>query len=216
MTADEVKHMGIFSSDNPVIQWLDTFVDHLLLQLLTLVFSLPVVTIGAAEAAKYYTAQKLARKETVHVLGTFIRGFKANFKQGLFLEIVAAVALAILAVDWFIVVSFDFGLISYGLLSVVAVVTLMVWIILTYAFPLLARYHASLWGVLKSAFAIGLGKFGTSVLMVLCDAAILVGCYIWILYAVFIWLIGGTLVLMAKSWLLTRVFDSLTITSEDN
>ena len=45
--------MGIFSSDNPVIQWLDTFVDHLLLQLLTLVFSLPVVTIGAAEAAKY-------------------------------------------------------------------------------------------------------------------------------------------------------------------
>ena len=62
MTADEVKHMGIFSSDNPVIQWLDTFVDHLLLQLLTLVFSLPVVTIGAAEAAKYYTAQKLARK----------------------------------------------------------------------------------------------------------------------------------------------------------
>ena len=52
--------------------------------------------------------------------------------------------------------------------------------------------------------------------MVLCDAAILVGCYIWILYAVFIWLIGGTLVLMAKSWLLTRVFDSLTIASEDN
>lgn len=207
--------MGFFSSDNPVIQWLDNFVDHLLLQLLTLVFSLPVITIGAAAAAKYYTSLKLARKESVHVLATFIRGFRANFRQGLLLGLLAAAAAAVLAVDWFIVVSYDFGLLSYALLSLVAVVTFMVLAILAYAFPLLASYRSSLPGILKNAMVMSLGKFGVSVLLVACDLAVAAGCFFFLVYAVFIWLIGGALVLMAKSWLLTRVFEGLSMAPEN-
>ena len=54
--------MGFFSTDNKAMQLLDTFFDYLQLLLFTLVFSIPIVTIGPAMTAKHYTAMKIAER----------------------------------------------------------------------------------------------------------------------------------------------------------
>ena len=199
--------MGFFSTDNKAMQLLDTFFDYLQLLLFTLVFSIPIITIGPALTAKHYTAMKIARKESPNVMQSFVKSFKENLKQGILLELIMLTAAAVLAVDWYIVWHLDLGLLSYVLLSVIVVVTLMAAIIGEYSFALLARFNAGTLHVLKCALMIGTGKFGVSLLLLLCNIAVVCACFIWYLYAVFIWLIAGALVLSIKSHLLVMVFS---------
>lgn len=198
--------MGFFSTENKAMQLLDVFFDYLLLLLFTLVFSIPVITIGPALTAKYYTAMKIARKESPNVMQSFLKSFKENFRQGLLLELISLAAILILAADWYIVWHFNFGLISYVLLSVIIVVTLMAAMIGVYAYALLARFQDSTVHILKNAFMIGTGKFWVSILILLCDIAVICACLKWYLYAVFIWFILGALMLNAKGSLLAMVF----------
>lgn len=200
--------MSLFSADNKVMQFLDTFIDYVLLQLVTFVFCIPIVTIGAAMTAKYYTAMKLARKESPNILQSFLKSFKENFRQGLLLELVAGAAFAVLAVDWYLLCSTNFGLISYLLLSVMIAVTIVVGMTAAFAFPLLARFHAGTGQILKSALEIGTGKFWVSLIFVLCNVALAVACIIWIVYGVFVWLIGGAALCWLRSMLLVMVFKN--------
>lgn len=198
--------MGFFSTENKAMQLLDTFFDYLQLLLFTLVFSIPVITIGPALTAKHYTAMKIARKESPNVMQSFLKSFKENLKQGILLELVLLAAGAVIAADWYIVWHLNLGLLSYVLLSVIVVVTLMTAIICEYSFALLARFNAGTLQVLKCSLMIGTGRFGISLLLLLCNIAVICACFIWYLYAVFIWLIAGALILSVKSHLFTMVF----------
>ena len=198
--------MGFFITENKAMQLLDTFFDYLQLLLFTLVFSIPVITIGPALTAKHYTAMKIARKESPNVMQSFLKSFKENLKQGILLELILLAAGAVIAADWYIVWHLNLGLISYVLLSVIVVVTLMTAIICEYSFALLARFNAGTLQVLKCSLMIGTGRFGISLLLLLCNIAVICACFIWYLYAVFIWLIAGALILSVKSHLFTMVF----------
>lgn len=198
--------MGFFSTENKAMQLLDTFFDYLQLLLFTLVFSIPVITIGPALTAKHYTAMKIARKESPNVMQSFLKSFKENLKQGILLELILLAAGAVIAADWYIVWHLNLGLLSYVLLSVIVVVTLMTAIICEYSFALLARFNAGTLQVLKCSLMIGTGRFGISLLLLLCNIAVICACFIWYLYAVFIWLIAGALILSVKSHLFTMVF----------
>lgn len=198
--------MGFFSTENKAMQLLDTFFDYLQLLLFTLVFSIPVITIGPALTAKHYTAMKIARKESPNVMQSFLKSFKENLKQGILLELILLAAGAVIAADWYIVWHLNLGLLSYVLLSVIVVVTLMTAIICEYSFALLARFNAGTLQVLKCSLMIGTGRFGISLLLLLCNIAVVCACFIWYLYAVFIWLIAGALILSVKSHLFTMVF----------
>ena len=197
--------MSLFSADNKLMQFLDTFIDYVLLQLLTFAFCIPVVTIGAAMTAKYYTAMKLARKESPNILQSFLKSFKENFRQGFLLELAAGAAFAILAVDWYLLCSTNFGLISYLLLSVMIVVTIVVSMTAAFVFPLLARFHAGTGRILKSALEIGTGKFWVSLIFVLCNAALAAACVVWVVYGVFVWMIGGAALCWIRSMLLVMI-----------
>ena len=117
--------MGFFSADNKMMQLLDTFFEYMQLLFLSLAFSLPILTIGPALTAKYYTAMKIARKESPHVMRAFWKSFRENFKQGMLLELIALAGILILGIDWYIVLHTNFGLLSYVLLAVIAVVTFL-------------------------------------------------------------------------------------------
>lgn len=199
--------MGLFSADNKMMQLLDTFFDYMQLLFLSLTFSLPILTIGPALTAKYYTAMKIARKESPHVMRAFWKSFRENFKQGMLLELIALAGIVILGIDWYIVLHTNFGLLSYVLLAVIAVVTFLSAIVGIYLFALLARFHAGTLRIVKCAFMIGIGKFWAGALCVLCNLMVLILCLRWPLYAFFIWLIAGALVLAAKSHLLVTILS---------
>ena len=48
--------MGIFSPDSELMEFLGKVTDYIIINLLTLFLSIPIITMGAAHTAKFYTS----------------------------------------------------------------------------------------------------------------------------------------------------------------
>ncbi|MGN0383363.1 MAG: YesL family protein, partial [Eubacterium sp.] len=64
------------------------FTELLLLNLIWLMSSLPIITIGASTTALYYVLMKAARGEKVDVNSDFFKSFTLNFRQSTILWII--------------------------------------------------------------------------------------------------------------------------------
>lgn len=93
---------GIFSPDNPVFRFFIKLGYCWWLNILWLVTSIPIITIGASTTALIYSAMKLQNDEG-HPTGNFFRSFKENFRQSTIIWLIYMVAgalLALAAVYW--------------------------------------------------------------------------------------------------------------------
>lgn len=72
----------LFDMDNPLMQALGILADLMVLNLLTIVCSLPVLTAGAALTALNATANRILRGEERSVTGDYFRSFRENFSKG--------------------------------------------------------------------------------------------------------------------------------------
>lgn len=69
-----------FDYDNPLFHFMSKTVDLVMLNALTLLCCIPIVTIGASITAAHYTALKMRRGES-YVFQNFVKSFKENIKQ---------------------------------------------------------------------------------------------------------------------------------------
>ena len=72
---------ALFNLENPVWNFMGKVADLVILNLLALICSIPIVTIGASWTAMYYVTIKIVRKEEGYIIRDFFRSFKENFKQ---------------------------------------------------------------------------------------------------------------------------------------
>ena len=72
---------NFFNMDNGLFRALGKLADLMLLNILFLVCSLPIFTIGASFTAMYYVTLKLAENEEGYIARGFWKSFKQNFKQ---------------------------------------------------------------------------------------------------------------------------------------
>ena len=71
----------MFKLDSPFMNFLNKLCDIMILNILVLVFSLPIFTIGAAVTAGYYMSFKMVKNEESYIVKGFWKAFKENFKQ---------------------------------------------------------------------------------------------------------------------------------------
>ena len=123
--------------------------DLMLLNVLALVCSIPIVTIGASSSALYYAMGHL-----IHDEGTptrdFFRSFKQNFVQatGLWLLFLAAGAALGFAFVYYLTTQMTGGMVLLMLSSLV----LLLWgLMLTWVFPLQAKFTNTFWKTLNNA-----------------------------------------------------------------
>lgn len=90
---------GIFGVDSPVMRALIKFFDCICASILWLLFSLPIVTMGAASAALYTTVYKYLRRDEGHLWDTFWTAFKGNLRRSTLVWLAALAVLALLTVD---------------------------------------------------------------------------------------------------------------------
>ena len=72
---------GIFNPQNRFWSFMEKIMNLCALSLLWLLFSIPILTAGAATVAMFQYTLKLSRDEEGYVWKTFIRGFLKNFIQ---------------------------------------------------------------------------------------------------------------------------------------
>jgi uncharacterized membrane protein YesL len=134
------------------MKFLGTMADLMILNMLTVLCCVPIVTAGASFTAMHYVLQKLVRGEENYVSRQFFHSFKENFVQSTIIWIGMVVVYGALFVDWRILRmqgdQFPGFLIIllYGAAVIIFLYTL-------YIFPILARYKNTIRGILKLAFA---------------------------------------------------------------
>ena len=138
-------------------EWVQTICDLILVNILWLICSLPIITIGASTAALHSVVRKMAACEYYSVWRGFWHGFRENWKQGTAAALILGL---VLGISW---VDFTLGLRSPGLTGIVfqllGVLGLIAGVFtLTFAFPVLTRYRLPMKTVLKNAVLLSLAN----------------------------------------------------------
>ena len=69
---------NLFNYDNPVWRFIGKFGDLIVLNILWIITSIPIVTIGASTTAMYYVTLKLVRDEDGYTIRSYFRSFNCK------------------------------------------------------------------------------------------------------------------------------------------
>ena len=132
---------NIFSPEGALFRIVERLTNLVVLNLLYLLFCIPIITIGPATAALHYVTLKYAANEEDRVWAPFIHSFKQNFKQGIIVGFLTTVVGVFLAFDLYWIYQMvnagqAFDKIVLVLVSLACIIYLMV---TAYIYPLLAR-----------------------------------------------------------------------------
>lgn len=144
--------MKFFSVDSPLYRFLVKFLDVLKLNFMWLLFSLPVITMGASTAAAMSVALKMADDEEGYIGKSFVKAFKENWKQGTALFVISIVALYAVYLDFQLFHAVEgnpFIFLVIGMVSCFIIVLSLI-----YTFPLIARYENNLIKTIQNSFEI--------------------------------------------------------------
>lgn len=158
--------MNIFNVDGPFFHFLNRMADLCVLNFLFLLLCLPIVTVGTSCTALYTVTLKMSRNQEGYIVRSFFKAFKENFRQSTILWIPSVLILFTMLADIRIFSASENA--AYRPLLVGAYIFLiLVLFILSYAFPLLAKFQNTIAGTIKNAFLMGLASFPWTVCILL-------------------------------------------------
>ncbi len=140
---------SFFSYDSPLMSALGKLTDLVILNLLTLLFCIPIVTIGASLTACHYVALKIRRGEG-YVVKNFWKSFRENFKQSTVIWLVVSIGMMLsIYVALFFKAEGTIAFISRGVLLGAAVF----WgFIACWVFPLQSKFINTIKNTIKNSF----------------------------------------------------------------
>ena len=145
----------IFDMDNPVFRTISKLVDLIWLNIIFIIFSLPVVTIGASVTALMSVTMKMARDREGYMWAGFWKSFKENFKQSTIIWIIMILVATVLGTDIYFFYSNTAGYAKF-LLAFMLGISLACSCIATYLFPLQAQFVHTIKQTLKNALLVGM------------------------------------------------------------
>ena len=100
---------GIFNYDNPFWRFIGKLCDVMILNVLWVLCSIPVVTMGASTTAVYYVTLKLVRDEEGPTIRSFFKSFKENFRQATIIWLIMLAAGCLLGFDLYFFLAIQYG-----------------------------------------------------------------------------------------------------------
>lgn len=162
--------MKFFNLDSPLMQALNKMADLMWLNILTMICCIPIITIGPAMTAMHYMALKIARDEECYITRDYFKSFKLNFRQGILIWLLMLFILVVLAGDFYIM---NYSGLEFGtpLRIVLIVISFMVLFVMTFVFPVLAKFDNTVLRTIKNAFFIAILQFPKTILMMILSVA---------------------------------------------
>ncbi|MBL1224085.1 YesL family protein [Enterococcus sp. BWR-S5] len=196
----------LFSTEGLVYRYMMRLYQIMLLNLLLIISSLPIVTIGAAITAAYGTAFKMQQHTEGNLFHTFIQKFKEEWKKStvVWLSILGLIILAWIGYPVIRALLFSSQISFYGGMLLVTIGSLMT----LYLFPLFARFENKLSATILNALLLAIRHIPYSILVfLLCVGGGLVfPFYFPKLFLLWLFLGGGT-VIYGSSLVFSKVFQ---------
>lgn len=201
--------MPFLRPDSEFMNAVSTCADYVILNVLCLIFCLPVVTAGAAMTAKYYVSMKMVRGEEPAVTKSFFHAFRQNFRQSLAVWGILGGILCLLALDWYLIVNAETGTMNPVFSVLLAVLTLLVLGTAFCAFPLLARFQMSTKEVIRGGAVFTMMKLPRVILaLVICALTYFVGFW-YMEWFLAIWIFSTAVMLYYNSRMFVKEFQKL-------
>lgn len=151
--------------DSPFVRTVNKITDLLVLNIWTILCSLPIITAGASMAAAHYVALKLRRNEEGYTTREFFKAFKQNFKKATILWLIVLFVAIVLGLDFYIIRTMKLN-IPKVIQFVIAVVAALGVCTLMWLFPLQAKFENTISKTIKNAFALSMIQAPKTILMV--------------------------------------------------
>ena len=203
--------MHFLSPDSPFMRGLSNLIDAIWINILMLVTSIPVITVGAALAAGHAASRRSILGEG-RVTSNYFRAFANNFPKATLMWLLFCPIGAGVVASWI------FLQITPLLIPKFALTIL--WIIgFEWVWALQARFENSFGRTLGNAFIFGISHIGVTLALTAIDAvyiALIVACWRYMPQGLFLLLLMGYgTCVMLHIPLLERVFAPYTKTVED-
>ena len=200
---EEESMREIFSYDGLLGRTLYKFADCVLLSILWMVCCIPVITIGAATAALYYTVNKVVRHDRGGLWTEYWQAFRLNFRQATVVWIVLILILGVLTANlysaYILYLQGHMSAIFLGLL-IAMVAAIIMWA--SYLFPCLARFDNKIKQHMKNCFWFMTVNFVWSVLLLVIFVIMAIGAMLYPLGLLFV----PAVYMLSINFILERVF----------
>ena len=144
---------SLFNIDGKLYSFLSKLSQLMWVNILTLICSVPVVTIGAAATAMWKLVYQIYHGEEEPVTKTFFRAFAGNFRQATVIWLIYLGFFVHAVVDTELIQNLNEtvrGLMTFGMLVFVMAALLS----LTWVFILQSRYYNTVWGTIRLSFVL--------------------------------------------------------------
>ena len=148
---------NILGQDGLVYRVLTKTVDLIILNILFCVSCIPIFTIGTACTALYSVTLKMCKNEESYNVRSYVQYFKQNFKKATVVWGLCALVLLLFYMDFSILASMksEMGVV---LTTAVLAAGLFVAMVLSYVFPLMAKFENTLPNIFKNALIISMTR----------------------------------------------------------
>lgn len=157
----------IFDPDNLFFRTLSKGVDFVGLSLLWVLLCMPVITIGSATAALYYTVVKVFCHKKDGAFGMYLKAFKENLRSGIPVTVISILAALFLAWGHSVManhISTSIGVVMYMIYYVFLLIPAGV---ICYALPLMGRFEFQWNTLFQTAFVMSLKHLPSTVVIVM-------------------------------------------------
>lgn len=199
----------IFNLDNGIMRFFSRTFDIVVLNFIFIICCIPIFTIGASLTAMYSITLKMVRNEESHIIRSFFKEFKQNFKQGTVIGIIAIIITFFIIVDLRII-----GIVGNDRFKILQVLcyVLAIWayIIFLYAFPLLAKFKNTIKEVFKNSFILSVINFKWTILLILLNIPFTLmlfysGLSMFLLFTILI-ICGFSCLALTQSFIFYKIF----------
>ena len=167
----------VFNVQNPFWQFMSVIFDLFLLNIMWLISCIPLITIGPATTAAFYTLIQRERKEDTSLWKDYVHSFKTNLRQGMLIGILVTLLGAFLALDIYMCrISghgiYTFFMFFFGIIFIFWAITSL------YIFPILAKFERKTKDIFIWAFTLSIKNITSTFTMMLVIVAGLWMCHI--------------------------------------
>lgn len=201
---------SFFNMDNPIFTFMSKVFDVLVLSFIYILCCIPIITIGTATTACYYTMVKVIRKNRGYVAKEFFSSFKENFKVGTITWIIVLLASFLLYFNVQISKQINGtlgGVLPYVYMAAIIFLTC----IGIYLFPVLSRFRVGTIQLIKMCFFLAMKHLPTTFGLLIMLAGISLGFYITLILIPLI----VPIYLLASSFLMERVLKKYITKQEE-
>lgn len=117
---------GILSPEGKISTILNTIGDLIVLNLLTILCSIPIFTFGAAFTSMYQIVLKIVKKEEGHIVSSYFSAFRENFRKSTAIWLIGGSISLLIGFDIFLLYRFETsGSQVYRIVLLVLMITIL-------------------------------------------------------------------------------------------